>query len=496
MRHLFILSIFLPVLLFSCTKNIADFNNDPKKALTVPATSLFLNGQKNLADTYVSPGGGTAPFRFFAQSWTQNTYTTEARYILSAYNAPDNWWTDLYGGTAPTTTLPAATNGVINNLAQAKGLFYLSALNPAMLKNELIITDLMEIYSYNLLVTTYGDIPYTEAESSLIPFPKYDDAKTVYADLLMRLDTCIAGLDVSAQAMGSADQIYKGSPAAWKKFAATLKLKMAMLLADKDPATATKKVQEAIVAGVFTSNADNAILTYMASPTSNTNPIWQANINSGRHDNCPTNIMINTLQGWNDPRLPLYFTKDVGGSGQYLGGIPGAGNAYVALSTFSDQWNGPTWPADLLDYPECQFLLAEAAERGMNPGLTAEQYYDNAITASIQYWGGSASDAAAYLLQPAVAYSSATGNYKQKIGYQKWIALADRGWDAWTEIRRLGYPDLNTVNPPVGAEGQIPIRFYYPTTEQSSNPINWAAAVKAVSGGTADVVTTKLFWML
>jgi len=482
MRQLFILSILTTLLLAGCTKNITDFNNDPKKAVVVPAASLFVNGMKALSDNYINTGGGTAPFRFFAQTWTQNTYTTEARYILSAYNAPDNWWAAMYGA-------------VLNNLTQAKKLFVLGAPDAATLKNDLIITDILQIYAYNLLVTTYGNIPYSQAENDLVPFPKYDDAKTVYADLLTRLDTCIAGLNTAAGAMGNADQIYKGNVTKWKKFAATLKLKMAMLLADTDPGTAGKKAQEAVTAGVFTANADNALLTYMASPTGNTNPIWQALVNSGRHDNCPTNIMMDTMKKWNDPRIPLYFTKDLGGSGLYLGGVPGAGNSYFSLSTFSDAWSSPTRPSDLLDYAEAEFLQAEAIERGFAVGGTAEQHYNSGVTAAIQYWGGSAGDATTYLAQPSVAYLTANGDYKQKIGFQKWIALADRGWDAWTEIRRLKQPNLDLINPPVGASGAMPVRFYYPTTEQSSNPVNWAAAVKAMSGGATDVVTTKLFWM-
>jgi hypothetical protein len=50
------------------------------------------------------------------------------------------------------------------------------------------------------------------------------------------------------------------------------------------------------------------------------------------------------------------------------------------------------------------------------------------------------------------------------------------------------------VNPPVGANGNLPRRFYYPNNEQASNPINWAAAVKAVTGGTTDAVTYNLWW--
>ncbi len=464
----------------SCTKDLTSLNNNPKAAVIVPSASVFLVGQKNLVDYNTTTSTSQAPFRVFAQTWTENTYTTEARYILSAYNAPDGWWNVLY-------------SSILNNLTQAKGLFAADLLDAGTKRNNLIITDILQIYAYNQLVNTYGNIPYTESESRSIPFPKYDDAKTVFYDLLTRLDTCIAGLNTASGAMGNADQIYKGNIASWKKFAATLKLKMAMMVADTDPATAAKKVQEAVTAGVFQSNTDNAKFAYQASPTGNANPIWVALINSGRHDFAPGGLLVNTMLSWKDPRLPLYFTKDF--AGNYSGGVAGSTNNYVNLSTFSAQWLAATYPGDILDYPETEFLLAEAVERGISVGGTAETHYNNGVTASVLFWGGTAGDASAYLAQPAVAYKTATGNYKQKIGYQKWIALANRGWDAWTEIRRLKYPDINTVSAPIGASGQMPLRFYYPTNEQSSNQNNWAVAVKAQAGSAADNVSTKLFWM-
>lgn len=477
-----LLIIFLPavLLLGACKKDLSSMNVQTKRASIVPATSLFLNGQKNLSDYYSSPSGSYNIFRQFAQHWTGSTYTTEARYILSAYNSPNNWWNVFY-------------TSILNNLADAKALFPATVNDATLLKNDLIITDLMQIYAYNILVTTYGNIPYSQAENPLIPFPKYDDAKTVYYDLLTRLDTCITGLNTSAGSMGSVDQLYGGKTPAWKKFAATLKLKMAMLLADSDPTTAAKKAGEAVASGVFTSNADNAIFKYLSSPTSATNPIWAALVNSGRHDFVPANLLLNTLVNWNDPRLTSMFTKAPDGT--YKGGIPGGGNSYPTLSTFSAQWLASTYPDDMLDYAETEFLLAEAVERGF-AGIsgTAESHYNAGVTASIQFWGGSATDAANYLAQPAIAYSTATGNYKQKIGYQKWIALANRSWDSWTDIRRLGQPDINNVSPPIGAASALPLRFYYPTTEQTANPVNWAAAVKAM-GASADDVTVKLFWM-
>ncbi len=480
MRKLLI--TYIPVLLLAsaCTRSIQDLNTNTKAATVVPGSSVFLAGEKNLVDLVTTPGGGSDPFRNFAQTWTEITYTSEAQYILTQYNAPDNFWANLFGGT---------TTGVLNNLYNAKTLFPAAAATPAILKNELIITDILEVYAFNLLVNTYGNIPYTQADNRAIPFPKYDDAKTVYTDLLMRLDTCIAGLDATSAAMGASDKLYGGSITAWKKFAATLKLKMAMILADSDPTTAGKEAQDAVTAGVFTSNADNANFVYDASAPTNSNPVWQAAIYSSRHDNLPANTLVNYMLSVTDPRLPLYFTQY---NGTYSGGQPGAGNSFIGFSTFSNQMLTQTFPGDLLDYAETEFLLAEAVERGFTVGGTAEQHYDNAITASIEYWGGSASDAATYLAQPSVAYTTATGTYKQKIGYQQWIAMYNRGWDAWTSIRRLGYPNINALNPPNGAISPMPLRFYYPLAEQTANATNYAAAVKAMG---SDDVTTKLYWM-
>ena len=96
----------------------------------------------------------------------------------------------------------------------------------------------------------------------------------------------------------------------------------------------------------------------------------------------------------------------------------------------------------LFDYAEVEFLLAEAVERGFTVGGTAEGHYDNAITASIEDWGGTTADATAYLANPKVAYTTAVGTWKQKIGIQSWIGYYNRGFEAWTQWRKLDYPRL------------------------------------------------------
>ncbi len=471
--------IVLIAITTGCTKNLSDLNVNPKAPVNAPSAAVFLAGEKGLSDTYTSDFWGLAPFRVIAQTWTQNSYNNETHYQFATNNAPGNWWSTIY-------------NSALHNLDQAKSLYANDVADPNVLRNDLIVTDILEVYAYSLLVNTYGNIPYSQALNRTIPFPKYDDAKTIEYDLITRLDTAIVGLNTSAGSLGSSDQIYKGDVSEWKKFAATLKLKLALLIADVDVTTAAKKVQEAVTAGVFQSNSDNALFRYDSSSVSNSNPIWQDLVSQANlHYYSPSAYFVNTLKSWNDPRLPLFFTIDPDGG--YTGGTVGTGNSSTTLSTFSSQWLSPTFPADLLDYSEAQFLLAEAKERGFVVSGSAENYYDSAVTASIIFWGGSATDAQAYLAQPKVAYTTATGNWQQKIGYQKWIAFANRNWDSWTEIRRLGYPNLDVVNPPVGAISTFPLRFYYPPSEQSSNPINWADAVKALPGG-EDVVTAKLFW--
>jgi hypothetical protein len=65
---------------------------------------------------------------------------------------------------------------------------------------------------------------------------------------------------------------------------------------------------------------------------------------------------------------------------------------------------------------------------------TAEEHYNNAIKYSI-YLGGSAK-AQTYLSQPKVAYDSCRW-LEAENWFSKWIALYNRPFETWTEMRRL-----------------------------------------------------------
>lgn len=458
-------------LLASCSKNITDKNIDPKNPSTVPSFTLYTQAQLNMSSTFASSNVNLNIFRLIQQYWTETTYTDESNYDLGTRSIPDNWWNTWY-------------RNVLTNYQQAKLFARTDVTDPATLKNDTTIVDIQEVYAFYVLVTTYGNVPYTQALNTDNPFPKYDDAKTTYYSLLDRLDKDIAALSASTPNWGTADIIYGGDASKWKKFAYSLKLKMGILIADDDAAKA-KSVVEAAAPNVFTSNDDNALFAFQSSPPS-TNPIWVDLVQSGRQDFVGANTVMNLALGLNDPRVPLFFTTDANSA--YSGGVPGKGNTYSIFSKPSAQITAPNFPGDILDYAEVNFLLAEGAARGFNVGGTAESFYDKGITASITSWGGAAADAATYLAQPSVAYTTATGTWQQKIGTQAYLALYNRGWDSWTTFRRLDYPALAT---PTNAQSAFPVRYPYPSKEQNVNYPNYKTASTAIGG---DLVSTKLWW--
>ncbi len=466
-----ILSIFI---IFSSCGKLEDLNENTKDPGNVSGESLFTGAQKSLLDQMVNTNVNFNVFRLFAQYWTETTYTDESNYDLVTRTIPDNHWSVLY-------------RDVLKDLDESGKIItttvYPITESPLVKQNKLAIVEIMKVYTYSILVETFGNIPYSEALNVDILLPVYDDGLTVYKDLLERLNAAITQLDPAEGSFGIADNLYQGDVAGWIKFANSLKLRMGMVLADVDPATAEAAVISAAPL-VFTSNSDNAALVYSgASP--NTNPLFADLVASGRHDFVPTSRLIDVMNNLEDPRRPFYFTRY---EGEYVGGEYGIENDFTTYSHIADRIQEPIFEGTILDFSEVEFLLAEAIERDFAVGGTAEEHYNNAIEASITYWGGTEAEVAGYLANPLVAYTTAEGSFKEIIGTQKWLALYNRGFEAWTEWRRFDFPIL--VAPP-DALSVVPLRYTYPIAEQTLNGANYKSASDAIGG---DDVGTNLFW--
>jgi hypothetical protein len=472
-KILIILSFFA---MFTACENLEDLNKNIKDPTAVAGETLFTYGQKRVLNQMVSTNVNLNNFRLFVQYWTETTYTDESNYDLTTRTTPDSWWDIFYVN-------------CLRNFSEANKVMTETPSplteDPQIKKNKLAINEVMTIYCYEMLVEAFGDIPYTEALDENKPLPKYDDAETVFKSLMTRLDAALGNMDPAFESMGVADNMYQGDVASWIKLANSMKLRMALLLADKEDAYA-KAAVEAAAPNVFTSNADNAMVDYLFYPP-NTNPLYIDLVASGRHDFVPANTIIDSMNSLQDPRRPYYFTQI---DGEYVGGEYGASNDFLAYSHVADLIQTPKFPGTLFSYAEVEFFLAEAVERGYTVGGTAEEHYNKAVTASIEEWGGTVVDANAYLANPRVAYATAHGDWKEKIGIQSWIAYYNRGFEAWTQYRKLDFPLLAA---PPDALSTLPIRYTYPIGEQTLNGDNWTSASTHIGG---DAVDTHLFWDL
>ncbi len=486
--------LILPlIVLTSCVDSLDDYNLDEKNASLVPAETLYTAALKSLTDILTTPNVNSNNYRLYVQHWSTTQYLDEPRYILNVRLIPQLFWDAMY-------------RDVLSDLKEARRILDEDQLiNVNVKNNQLAQIGIIEAYAWAALVNTYGNIPYSEALDPLRSLPVFDDAQSVYLDVLTRLNASLALLNTNGAGFGAGELLYHSKAAAqripsWIKFGNSIKLKLAMILVD-NPATAavaTTAIEQA-APNVFTSNADNARFPYIADPPNN-NPV-SANLSAlftARRDYVGAKPFVDKLNELSDPRISQFFNP-VPTTTNYVGGFYGYTNNPVAnFSEISDKVKTANFEALLVDYSEVEFFLAEAVERGILVG-DAETHYNNAITASITYWGGSAANATAYLANPDVAYATAAGDFKEKIGTQKWIALYNRGWDAWVEWRRLDYPVLVTPNnatPPAGQTAptvdlRIPVRMIYPINEQLLNGGNRDNAAAAIGG---DMATTKLFW--
>lgn len=385
------------------------------------------------------------------------------------------------------------------------------------------VADIVKVLGMSRITDMYGPIPYTKFGTALQV--EYDSQKDVYYTFFEELNDAITVLsdyyskDNSAKVLSNYDYIYSGNVEKWIKFANTLRLRLAMRISYVDK---TKAVAEAAAAmnqqyGLMTKVADSAILHQTTNFTF-INPIWE--ISQSFKDCRMGASMESYLKGYNDPRLKSYSLA-AESDGQYHGarnGInrPNKDTYNVKTSAINvDTNDGMQW----MDAAESYFLQAEAKLR-LDLGFTSvKELYETGIRTSFASKGASGADS--YIsnaenipadYEDPVSYDDATktteltvawdesvsDNEKlERIMIQKWIALYPDGQEAWSEMRRTGYPKifpvvLNRSNGEVPT-GELISRLKFPTTEYSNNSENTVAAVTLL-GGKGDTAGTKLWW--
>jgi hypothetical protein len=481
--------------------SLTNLNTNPNNPTSAPPGPVFTQSARLAASRFVGNGYDLRQTQFVAQHWAEAQYPDEDRYARLDPASTQGTFNAAYY-----TELQDLNKVAIAGLAAKQPGIY----GPARI---------LQSWVFEYLTDTWGDIPYSEAlkgdsvGGSLTP--KYDAQKDVYAGLLATLTKAAADLHsaAAANALGSADPIYGGDPAAWAKFANSLRARLAMRLVNVDPATADAQLKAALSdpAGVFASNDDQAQLVWPGDGIYN-NPMTD-NF-STRDDHRVSQTLANILVANNDPRTPVFMQKrdsiPPGQTGLYAGmpnGLtasaagtylrtasrPGA-YLYPGATTYGNYGSAANKanPSFYMTYAELLFIKAEAAQRGMG-GLAPAQaagFYNDAITASMNQWGiTDAATISAYLAGPNVAYAGGTAGLKQ-IAVQKWIALIDDGSQSWAEWRRTCQPSTIAAGP-AAVVNFVPRRFFYPTSEYSINAASLAAAVAAQG---ADNFATRIYW--
>lgn len=465
----YIVAITALVMLWSCQSDekYENLNRDPKNPTSVASDFLFTAATVSLGDYMASPNVNEPLFRFLGQYLTTTTYLDEPNYDFTARQNPDNVFSEFY-------------RDIIYDLQDAKRIVNANTdMTQAEIDARVGQLEVIEVYSWHIMVDAFGDLPYTEAlQAEEFPQPKYDDDAVIYEDLISRLDNVNALLS-AGQGYSSADVVFGGDMAKWMMFANSLKLRMGMRLQDVNPSLSKTAVESAAADGVFMSNGDNATIQYQSS-TPNTNPLWEDFVQSGRSDFLISETIADYMNELEDPRRMVYFDENVEG---YIGGDYGGSNNFGSFTHIGDPFLDPTREGILLDYAEVEFNLSRAAELGYAvSGGDAASHYNAAITASMEYWGIAEGDISSYL--SGVTYDGS----EEQFAKQFWIAMFDNPFEGWSVWRLYDEPDFNL---PTDTGTLVPLRYTYPVNEQNLNNDNYIAASTAIGG---DNTQTPIFW--
>lgn len=461
----------IALVLTSCSKELERINKNPNEATSAQPDYLLTNGIKTNVDTYWGTDASMETSLLYVQYWAKIQYTDPDKYIPAATSIQTIWNNFYAQGVEDFSTLIQLGDTLHNPNYKAVGI-------------------IMRSWIFQVLTDLYGDVPYSQAANiEQYLTPKYDNQRDIYLGLLAELKTAAGLISTTDNAIGG-DVLYNGDMNKWKKFANSLRLRIALRIADKE-FDAAKTVFDEIGAdnsNLIAANTENAQLVYLASP--NQNPV--AKNRETRSDYRISKTVVDLLRAYNDPRLAVYgaVPRDTNTVVGITNGLPTDSASKLGFNKTSDVgavFTATTAPAVIFNYAELLFIKAEAAQRGLLSGDAAD-LYRQAVTAALKQYNLSDAAVTAYLAQTSVAYDAT--NYRKSIGEQKWLALFGEGLEGFAEWRRLDYPVLKPAYAGV-LDGKMPLRLTYPSAEQALNGANYKAAVTHQG---ADQLITRLWF--
>ena len=333
----------------------------------------------------------------------------------------------------------------------------------------------------------YSSIINAESETTY----RFDSQQKLYEQMLDDLDKAIVDLkamsDEEKVSLATYDTWGGGDPAIWVQIANTMKLRIALRLSKRESEMAADGYN---LKAIATAAADNTLAVsgkdIVIKDQSNELKRMFEWLDCGMNAN-----LVTLMVGMNDPRLPLYMTKNADDITNEKGVTTPKGSVYCGIryasgmkQKGSDGWYGykmSQWvgsyntPLPIFKAAEAYFLLAEAKLRWNIGGTSVKDLYEQGIRLSIKnelaYKGSFAgienisdADIDTYIngttgqadyVDPGdsehnckavntlgVKWDDAASKEDQlaRIQTQKYIALFPLSNEGWAEQRRTGYP--------------------------------------------------------
>ncbi|RLZ12391.1 SusD/RagB family nutrient-binding outer membrane lipoprotein [Faecalibacter macacae] len=516
-----LLGVSVGTTLTSCDNGLEAINENTNSPEIVPTYTIF-NGANRYLMNYTRDGWWSARMSLpWMQYSAQNNYIEEDKYQYRDTQTT-NGWTYLYR---------TANNykDIIQRVEDPSTASQMAAYGN--IQNQIAASRIMLAYTFDNLVTHFGDVPYWSYGQRNNPDfqalqietytnPKYASQEEIYKDILNELKAAADQIVVGDKVFTAGDNIYDGDAAKWKKFANSLRLRIANRIKHKLPAAQTH-INEALASGVFTSNADNAAHAF-GSADAEGNPFWKLFYVDNRTDFYVNRTFVQLLKGEKgsyglDPRLfkvaaPIGSTAAEIKSGsesqsrdltKYTGmpyGLPTVETVFSssAINFFNSNYTKINKAEVLMEYAEVEFILAE-----LNGWSQAN--YEAGVKASMEKMGVDSAEITAFI----ATLPAAT---QEHVLNQKYIALLGNSDESWNEYRRTGYPNGTILLMP-GATGtrpdgttyvftplmsgnvvasDIPGRVRYPIGQQTLNKANWTTASAGLSNG--DEINSKLYF--
>jgi hypothetical protein len=411
-------------------------------------------------------------------------------------------------------------------------------------KNRVAIAKIFEAYIYSNIVAVWGSIPKTFALTG-DAYIAYDKEEDIYISLMDDLKKAADAIDLNADTYkGASDAVYGGDLLKWKKFANSLRMRLALRVSTALPGKAREVVADVL------SNESNSIMSanetaraFWGTASDTWSYLYEYNVVGATSNASSLNVisesLIQHMAPYQDPRLAVYAKPAAQGpyKGQYWGqpkttSLPAgvslpSGNPHSALgqsdySMIGDYFTKPDAEYVFLSYEESCFLKAEASLKGWGGAKTAEQYYNEGVNASMKKYSISQQSINTYLQQPGIKWNTVvdtSGREAQfedylgitssaitqadpfrQIVMQSWIAGFYNAMDAWTLIRRTQLLEFPPHFNPDGGEGgtvgyaYIPQRINYPGIELQVNTAEINKALPWLAG--PDGLKTKLWFAL